>query len=325
MNLVAQEYAAPRSDRRGVGPASAPRSALGVAALWRVRSECLSLAPSMTRYQLVVSDPPQQGANADEAARHLGLTPEQFLGKVSYPIPEIWFAHPDDARVRETAAALHEAGCRVRVMAAEALARIPSRRRVRAFSFDASGFVAHLDDGDVTVAYDGPVVAVFCRPRELGAERAAGPRPRRGGLFSYKDRLLESGHAVVAVEDGDDVPFLDFYVGTNGAAQRLTVLQNAVSFAGLGRMQPRAASNMEALVGSCEDRFGHGRVDRRLVGMRLRARGSIRPPGSEHRRGFSFASPGLSALLAAVADSLDALSQPELSARLAFLTRRTAV
>jgi hypothetical protein len=79
---------------------------------------------------------------------------------------------------------------------------------------------------------------------------------------------------------------------------------------------------MEALVGSCEDRFGRGHMDRRLVGMRLRARGHFRPAGSEHRRGFSFASPGLTALLAAVSDGLDHVSQPELSARLAFLTQR---
>jgi hypothetical protein len=281
----------------------------------------------MTRYQLVVSDPPQRGANADAAARHLGLTPEQFLGKATYPVPEIWFAHPDTVRVQETAQALREAGCRLRVLPAEAIARIPARRRVRAFSFELSNFVAHCDDGDVTAPYDGAVVAVFCRPREVGAERAAGVRPRRtSGFFSYKDRLLEGGPAAAAtLGEVDDTPFLDFYLGGDGAAQRLTVLQNAVSFAGLGRVQPRTASNMEALVGSCEDRFGQNRVDRRLEGMRLRARGSVRPPGSEHRRGFSFASPGLSSLLSTVAEGLDGVSQPELSARLAFLTRRSVI
>jgi hypothetical protein len=279
----------------------------------------------MTRYQLLVSDPPQDGARADDAARHLGLTPEQFLGKVAYPVPEIWFAHPDGARVADAASALRECGCRVRVVGADSLARFPTRRRVRAFSFDSGGFVAHLDDGDLTVSYDEPLVAVFCRPREA-AERASGPRVRRSsGLFSYTNRVLEPGSAVaVSADDIDDIPFLDLYVGANGASQRLTVMQNAVSFAGLGRVQPRAASNMEALVGSCEDRFGRGHMDRRLVGMRLRARGSVRPPGSEHRRGFSYASPGLAALLSAVSDGLDHLSQPELSARLAFLTQRPA-
>lgn len=280
----------------------------------------------MAGYRIVVSDPPQERLNADAAARHLGLTPEQFAGKVAYPVPEIWFAHPDPLRVQETTVALRDAGCRVRVVGAESLARFPARRRVRAFSFDAAGFVAHLDDGDLTVAYDASLVAVFCRPRESGAERVTVPRARRSSaLFSYRDRLLESGPiAAPAADVGDDTPFLDLYVGANGSSHRLTVLQNAVSFAGLGRMQPRAAANMEALVGSCEDRFGHARVDRRLVGMRLRARGSVRPPGAEHRRGFSFASPGLSALLAAVAEGLAHLSQPELSTRLAFLTQRSA-
>jgi hypothetical protein len=280
----------------------------------------------MTRYQLVVSDPPQRGANAVAAARHLGLTPEQFVGKAAYPVPEIWFAHPDPRRVQETAQALREAACRIRVVPAEAIARIPPRRRVRAFSFEASGFVAHCDDGDVTAAYDGPVVAVFCRPRDAGGERISGFRPRRtSAFFTYRDRLLEGASGGAAtVDEADGTPFLDFYLGGDGASQRLTVLQNAVSFAGLGRVQPRAAANMEALVGSCEDRFGPQRVDRRLEGMRLRSRGSVRPPGSEHRRGFSFASPGLTSLLSTVADGLDGLPQPELSARLAFLTRRLA-
>jgi hypothetical protein len=65
-------------------------------------------------------------------------------------------------------------------------------------------------------------------------------------------------------------------------------------------------------------------VDRRLVGMRLRTRVSRRAPGSEHRRGFSYASPGLLALLAALERGLDHVSQPELSTRLAYLSRRHA-
>jgi hypothetical protein len=103
----------------------------------------------MTRYQLVVSDPPQQGANADDAARHLGLTPEQFLGKAAYPIPEIWFAHPDATRVRETATALRDAGCRIQVVPGGAI-WFPTRRRIGP-SRSTQRIVAHLDDGDVTL------------------------------------------------------------------------------------------------------------------------------------------------------------------------------
>lgn len=279
----------------------------------------------MARYRMVVSDPPQGRVNADEAARHLGLTPEQFAGKAAYPVPEIWFAHPDPLRVQETAVGLQDAGCRVRIATAESLARFPARRRIRAFSFDAAGFTAHLDGSDVTVPYESAVLAVYCRPREV-SERTSAARPRRSsGFLSYRDRLLESGPPPVGADDDfDDTPFLDLFVGTNGSSDRLTVVQNAVSFAGLGRVQPRAAANMEALVGNCEDRFGQTRVDRRLVGMRLRAHGSVRPPGAEHRRGFSYASPGLSALLSTVADGLQRLTQPELSSRLTYLTHRPA-
>jgi hypothetical protein len=281
----------------------------------------------MAPYRLVVSDPPQSGVNADEAARHLGLTPEQFLGKSQYTVPEIWFAHPDPIRVQETAVGLRDAGCRVRVVPADSLARFPGRRRVRAFSFAPTGFMAHADDGDVTVPYEVPVVAVFCRPRESAFERGSGSRGRlSSGLFSYRDRVLDSAAApALPTDEVDDTPFLDLFVGAETPSHRLTVIQNAVSFAGLGRVQPRAASNMDALVGSCEDRFGHSLVDRRLVGMRLRSRGSVRPPGSEHRRGFSFASPGLAALLSAVSNHLPGLSQPELSTRLAFLTQHQPV
>jgi hypothetical protein len=137
-------------------------------------------------------------------------------------------------------------------------------------------------------------------------------------LFSYTDRVLEGGSAVVASEDVDDIPFLDLFLGGDGAAQRLTVMQNAVSFAGLGRMQPRAAANMEALVGSWEDRFGRGRVDRRLVGMRLRARAACAARSGQ--RGFSSAA--RSRILAA--RGRRARSPGRAVRPLAFLTRPPA-
>jgi hypothetical protein len=65
-------------------------------------------------------------------------------------------------------------------------------------------------------------------------------------------------------------------------------------------------------------------MDKRLVGMRLRARLGRRAPGAEHRRGFSFASPGLLALLAALEQGLERVTQPELSTRLAFLAHAHA-
>jgi len=280
----------------------------------------------MAIYRLVVSNPPQAGVNADEAARPLGLTPEQFQGKAVYTVPEIWFAHPDGERADDTARALEAAGCRVTVTWSAELIGFPPRHRVRGFSFGDKGLVVQLEGSEATIPYDEPVVAVFCRPRETPPDLLQASRPRRSSqILTYREALLETAPAATSLREGDEgVPYLDLFVTDGETPRRFTVVQNAVNFSGLGRVQPRAAANMEALVGSCADRFARASFDRRLVGMRLRHRGNARPVGSEHRRGFSYASPGLLALLAAVGQHLEGISQPELATRLAFLTARAA-
>jgi len=279
----------------------------------------------MGHYTIVVSNPPQNGIDADRAAPLLGLTPEQFVAKAQYAVPEIWFAHPDGGRATEVADALRGARCRVSVVDSGELVKVPPRARVRSFSFTDRGLVAHLETEEAMVAYDQPVHAVFCRPRE-SADRTSLPGARRSSsFFSIKDRLMEPGSALTdATPEEDSVPFLDLFLPANGHTRRYTVQQNAVNFSGLGRVQPRAAANMEALVGSCEDRFGPDHVDKRLVGMRIRAKLGRRAPGAEHRRGFSYASPGLLALLAALEQGLERVSQAELSTRLAFLAHAHA-
>jgi len=281
----------------------------------------------MGHYTLVVSNPPQHDANAEQAAPLLGLTPEQFTAKIRYTVPEIWFAHPDRARATEVAEALRAAACRVAVFDSGELVAVPPRGRVRSFSFTERGLVAHVEGEEAEVDYGQPVHAVFCKPRETVSDRPSGGSARRSSsFFSLKDRLVEptTTHLDEGGDVDDTIPFLDLYLPLNGTVRRFTVQQNSVSFAGLGRVQPRAAANMEALVGSCEDRFGAEHVDRRLVGMRLRTRVSRRAPGAEHRRGFSYASPGLLALLSALERGLEHVSQPELSTRLAYLSHRHA-
>jgi len=280
----------------------------------------------MGHYTIVVSNPPQNGIDAERAAPLLGLTPEQFTSKAQYAVPEIWFAHPDEGRAGEVAQSLRDARCRVSVVDSGELVKVPPRTRVRSFSFTDRGLVAHLETEEAEVLYDQPVHAVFCRPRESG-DRTSLPGARRSSsFFSIKDRLMEPGSSTLTEHgaEEDTVPFLDLYLPVNGGVRRYTVQQNAVNFSGLGRVQPRAAANMEALVGSCEDRFGADHVDKRLVGMRIRSRIGRRAPGAEHRRGFSYASPGLLALLAALEQGLERVSQPELSTRLAFLAHAHA-
>jgi len=278
----------------------------------------------MTRYRLLVANPPHGAVDAERGGATLGLAPMQFLGKAHYPIPEIWFADSDAAVVDACRAQLADAGCRLTLLDAGELTTVPQRRRAHTFEFDASGFVVHCDGDDVTVAYDRAVVGVYCRPREPGPGGVARER-RTSSMLSYRDRILETAGATAggAEDPADYVPFLDLFVPNGTTVSRIAVLQNAVNFAGLGRVEPRAATNMQTLVESCESRFTRARFDHRLVGMRVRNRsGEPRPAGAEHRLGYSFASPALLEVLGSVDPLLATISQPELSSRLAYLTLR---
>lgn len=281
----------------------------------------------MTGYSLLIANPPHGAVDAERGGAWLGLTAQQFLGKARYGVPEIWFADSDQAVVAECRAKLEAIGCRVAVLDAGELTTVPGRSRVRSFEFGEEGFVAHLDDGEIVVAYDDPMVGIYCRPRELVRVPGQAARGRRtSSMLSYRDRILEaSGGTEQPPDSVDHVAFLDLFLLDEGPANRITVLQNAVNFAGLGRVEPRAATNMDNLVATTESRFARGTFDRRLVGMQLRSRlGGARPPGAEHRQGFSFGSPGLSRLLGSVDESLADASQAEISSRLAYLTRRTS-
>jgi len=279
----------------------------------------------MSTHTLIVSHPPQNGIDVDRAARCLGLDAQDMQGKVRYAVPEIWAAEADPARGEDIGGELRLAGGHVVVTTSEELLRVPARHRVKSFSFTESGLVAHVDSGDVTLPYSVPVIAVSCRPRDSADRPSGGTRTsgRTSGLFSIRDRIMETGSsgAGAAMPDTGTVPFLDIYFTRNGSAERISVLQNAVSFSGLGRLQPRAASNMASFVDSCEDRFSRAHVDRRLEDMRLRRPDpSGRAGGAEHRRGYSFASPAFNRLMTEI--DADDLGQAEFSARLAFLTDR---
>lgn len=283
----------------------------------------------MANYSLVVSNPPQNGLDVETASLHLGLEPAEVRGKAAYQVPEIWFANTERELADDTAAALRAAGGHVTVAHGGELANTPPRHKVKSFSFGERGLVAHCADGDHSIAHDQPVVLVYCRPR-ASAPDLGSARPRRSsGFVSVADRILEtrtSGGYSAEVRDPGSVPFLDIYLQQNGGQSWLRVIQNAVDYSGLGEVQPRAASNLSALVERCEDLFGTQRVDRRLEGMRLRrGEGRVRAPGSEHRRGYSFASPGLHALLEEISPGLEQIGQSELSTRLAYITKRESI
>ena len=279
----------------------------------------------MAGYNLVIANPPQNGVDKERAAHSLALSAEQITGKMQYPIPEIWYADTDHAAVDAVVLDLEAAGCNVIVQSGDALLEVPPRVRVKSFSFMDSGLVAHLPEAEVVLSYDLPVIAVFCRPRELAPRaRSSGSGRRTSSIMSVRDQILDAGMSGSASQDEvevDATPFLDMYLTTGDKPIRISVVQNAVSFSGLGRVQPRAASNMASFVERCEDRFSHAAVDRRLEGMRLRLYASRRAADSEHRYGYSYASPGLLGLLPAISRDLEGITQSEFSARLAYLTR----
>ena len=62
----------------------------------------------MAEPTLVIAHPPHDAVEVRLAAFALGLTPVDVRLKVSYPIPEIWFASADAAAAESQAKVLHE-------------------------------------------------------------------------------------------------------------------------------------------------------------------------------------------------------------------------
>ena len=244
---------------------------------------------------LVVSNPPYGVFDGRCAATLLGLTAADVGLKAHYPIPEIWLAPPDRAAAEQAAAHLERCGLPVVVAPADALASIPFRTPVTGFAFGDGALDVAADGRSTAVPYELPIVAVFCRPRDAGPGAPS---------------------------------FLDLYTSRSGSTVRFGFVQDRLAFDGLpGGTQPSAGANMLRLVAECEQRFALGIVDRRLVNMVARrrhtgARGQ--PAYAVQRKGFSFATAALDALLDGIGPRLREVDQFELCSRLAYLTRCAA-
>ncbi len=250
----------------------------------------------------VISHPPHGAVDTQLAGRALDLLPAEAGLKAGYQIPEIWLAPDDPARARAAAAQLGAAGCRVTVTPGEELRDLPAQVQVKAVSFTDAGLVATLKEGDVRLPYARPLVAVACAPRvgPLGAGRVGEP-------------------------DGTGAwgTFVDLYAAPDDTLRRLGVLEAVTDFRALdGIAMIRAAARFLKFVAACEARFQRAAVDRRLTHLQRRRRQSAPPAGAGQRKGFSFATPALTELLATISRALRDLSQCELSSRLVYLTRR---
>ena len=82
---------------------------------------------------------------------------------------------------------------------------------------------------------------------------------------------------------------------------------------------------MLKFVAECEQRFTKTQFDRRLVDVRLRRSLIIDTAASSYqqqRKGFSYATTGLAALLESISPDLKDITQFELGSRLAYLTKQ---
>ncbi len=256
----------------------------------------------MAMYTLVVSNPPhEKEVDADGAAPCFGLTAADVRMKANYGAPEIWLADKDRSKLEDAAQTLRETGLNVVVVPGKDLANIPAPATVKSFSFTDTHLVAASEDFEVELAYDAPIIAVFCKARKAREASTA------------------------ELTQPDPSALLDLYASPDGDLLRISVVQDVAEFSGLGDLKlPTAADNMLTFVEECEQRFTQAQFDRRLVDVRLR-RSLIADPaakGHERRKGFSFATKILANLLEAISPDLKDISQFEVGSRLAYLTQQ---
>ena len=239
--------------------------------------------------------------------------------KAIYQVPEIWLADADRGQVERAAQTLREAGLSVRVVSGDQLLEIPRQGAVISFSFREDQFVAALAHATARLAYDEQVFAVFHTPRDLGDARPSGVLGARTSAA-----LGVAG----AAGQPKDSAFFDIYHSREGEVMRLWMVQDGVDFSGLGDQKvPSQAGNMRKFVAEWESRFQRATVDRRLVNLQLRQPMTPATPGPalEQRKGFSFASRGLSELLDTIAPDLQDTDQADFSSRLVYLTTRYTI
>ena len=251
-------------------------------------------------YTLLISNPPHDDeVDADRAAPSFGLTATAVRKKANYGAPEIWVMSTVKSEMEDAARTLREAGLNVVIAAGKDLANIPAAAAVKSFSFTDTDLVASLEDFEVGLSYDAPIVAVFCKAPEGSSAELTWP----------------TGSAL-----------LDIYGSRRGELLRISFVQEVVNFSGLGDLKlPTAEGNMLRFVAECERRFTKAHFDRRLVDVRLRMSLIIdttaRPP-HEQRKGFSDATTALAKLLESISPDLRSIGQFELGSRLAYLTKQ---
>jgi hypothetical protein len=242
---------------------------------------------------LVVSDPPHGDVEVEAAAAVLGLAPEHTRLKIRFRAPEV-MALGDGSRATDVAASLRAAGVSTRIRDGELLTQVPWPTLVSRVDLGLTGLRAALGDRFVEVAYDDPVLAVYCQPP---------------ADFAPPPNAVAPGPSVVtgpaAAEAIEWVPHLDLYFERDGALGRLSV----------------AGEGLASAVDACHQRFTSLVLDTRLVGVRPRRRFVAGDQGfnPDQRKRYAFGTLLLRHALESISPELRDLTHYELGSRLAYI------
>ena len=261
---------------------------------------------------LILSNPPHGLVDPKRAAPLLELLPVELVLKSHYPIPEIWQSRNDAPDAESAVVALRSAGLAVKAVPAADFGALPPQAHVETFAFEDDGLHLALDEQDLVLPYDLPVVVVACSPRDADeGQRAAGDRPSAG----LRPQVEGDGSGAWGV-------FADMYVNAGGTMVRCGVSAANTNFDSVPNTNLAGpAGRLSRFLQECEGRFRRLVIDRRLMHLQLRRRNLPPPPGVQ-RKGFAFGTPALQALLQAVAPQAPSMNQCELSSRLVYLTQR---
>lgn len=266
---------------------------------------------------LVVSDPPHREVDLEAVAAILGLELADARLKIDFPAPEV-LAASDPDRAVAMAASLRGAGLRVKVIDGQELAGVPWPAPADSFELRSEGLLARFAAHDIEVPYDTPVVGVYCKPPADFPE---------GGPDGETAALTPDDDGFTIAEAIEWMANLDLYFTRGGVLRRVSIVQDATDFSGLGDMRRATlAENMAAIVAECDRRFAHIELDSRLENVRPRHRFSGGDYGFDMdlRKAFSFGTLLLRQVLDSISPELRDVPQYELGSRLAYVLSRHA-
>jgi hypothetical protein len=256
---------------------------------------------------LVISNPPHDEVDLEAAADLMELDVFATRLKADFAAPEVFAASAPDKAVK-LAVAMRKTGFKVTILHGAALAGLPWPDPVTYLAFDESSLRATVGGEGIEIAYDTEVVGVFCQPpADFSVERTVD-----------LGQAIASGHGPTIAEAIQWRTNIDLYFLSAGSLRRVSIVPHMFDMDG------------DDVVTELGRRFNALRLDRRLAGVRPRARFVRREEGEPHldttlRRRYSFGTRLLSDLLGSISPELRSVPQYEFGSRMAYALNPLAV